>query len=139
VPHPSSHITHQIEDLLAGYPAFRKYERNDISIVLEFRKCRDLTPELQDFIISLRKANASDPSAPAPDPERSKDEAEALTWDEDYRFLIFYPSLGEGEDMRGDPVGFAMFRFAMQEMAPVLFVDDVEVRRQSDSIRYFVL
>ncbi|XP_071962964.1 N-alpha-acetyltransferase 40-like [Antedon mediterranea] len=111
-----------LEDPMAELKAFKNYERNGLSLVLEVQKVSNLDKNTVDWAFSVLKANMEALYEKSQGGWRERDKREEITHEKSW-FLL-------AKNLDGDYVGFSHFRFDMDFDEEVLYCYEIQLERK---------
>ncbi|XP_048380967.1 N-alpha-acetyltransferase 40 isoform X2 [Stegostoma tigrinum] len=104
----------KIDDPLASFPAFKKYDRNGMNIVIECKRVTDLDPSTVDWAVELTKTNMQTMYEQSEWGWKDREKKEEMT-DERAWYLV----AREGDS--AVPTAFSHFRFDVECGEEVLY------------------
>lgn len=126
-----------LKDPLASFPAFRHYNQQGLCLRLE-RGCGDkLSRPLKQYMQKLLKLNMERHYGTEWPREEKVKHREMVAPDARYIFAYEAPTLSRNDEMGlitmnehvGDVVGFAHYRFILEEELPVLYVYELQLEQ----------
>ncbi|XP_048380966.1 N-alpha-acetyltransferase 40 isoform X1 [Stegostoma tigrinum] len=110
----------KIDDPLASFPAFKKYDRNGMNIVIECKRVTDLDPSTVDWAVELTKTNMQTMYEQSEWGWKDREKKEEMT-DERAWYLV----AREGDS--AVPTAFSHFRFDVECGEEVLYCYEVQL------------
>ncbi|KAK7104742.1 N-alpha-acetyltransferase 40-like [Littorina saxatilis] len=111
-----------IEDPMAPFPVFKKYDRNGISLTLETRLVDSLEKDTVEWIFDLTKRNMQSLYEQSDWGWSDRDKREEMTDSRAWYLLARTPE--------GKPVAFSHFRFDMEEGDEVLYCYEIQLEKE---------
>ncbi|XP_005090676.1 N-alpha-acetyltransferase 40 [Aplysia californica] len=109
----------KMEDPLAAFPVFQKYERNGLSVTLETKRVGDLDEDTVNWAYELTKTNMQTLYEQSEWGWKSREKMEEMT-EEKAWYLV-------AKDQDGKPVAFSHFRFDMELDTEVLYCYEIQL------------
>jgi len=112
----------KVEDPLAPFPVFRKYERNGLSVAFETKKVGDLDENTVKWAYELTKSNMEALYEQSEWGWKSREKMDEMT-EEKAWYLV-------ARDQDDKPVAFSHFRFDMELDTEVLYCYEIQLQSQ---------
>uniref|UniRef100_A0A2C9L0I4 N-alpha-acetyltransferase 40 n=1 Tax=Biomphalaria glabrata TaxID=6526 RepID=A0A2C9L0I4_BIOGL len=109
----------KLDDPLAAFPVFKKYERNGLNITFETKRVKDLDGKLVNWAFELTKSNMKTLYEMSEWGWKDREKMEEMTEDKAW-YLMAY-------DQDGRPVAFSHFRFDVEVDTEVLYCYEIQL------------
>lgn len=111
-----------VEDPIAPFPAFRKFDRNGITVTLETKRVDDLDKDTVNWIFQLTSSNMKTLYEQSDWGWSDREKREELTDSRAWYLLA--------RTLEGVPVAFSHFRFDLEEGDEVLYCYEIQLEKQ---------
>ncbi|KAH9489095.1 N-alpha-acetyltransferase 40 [Bulinus truncatus] len=109
----------KLDDPLAIFPVFKKYERNGLNISFETKRVKDLDESIVNWAFELTKSNMKTLYELSEWGWKDREKMEEMTEDKAW-YLMAY-------DQDGRPVAFSHFRFDVEVDTEVLYCYEIQL------------
>lgn len=124
-----------LKDPLASFPAFHQYNQQGLCFQLETGRGDKLSRSLKQYIQKLLKLNMEGHYRTEWPTEEKVKQREMVAPDARYILVYEVPTVRSNDEKRvmstnkheGDAVGFAHYRFTLEEEVPVLYVYELQL------------
>ncbi|XP_076442899.1 N-alpha-acetyltransferase 40-like [Babylonia areolata] len=110
-----------VEDPIAPFPVFRKYDRNGINVTLETKRVDDLDEDTVNWIFQLTSSNMKTLYEQSDWGWSDREKREELTDSRAWYLLA--------RNLEGVPVAFSHFRFDLEEGDEVLYCYELQLEK----------